>query len=213
MAALGPESLPFTGFGTVFLDADLDGDLDLLVVNGRVRRGPPIAGAVPLGVDRPEYWRNYAEPNLLFENLGDLRFENRSAAAGELCRRVEVSRAALAGDLDRDGDLDVVVTNCNGPARLYRNNIGDGGSWLQVRVLQTSGGDALGAIVSIEFDGRTLAAPVTSALSYLSAVEPAVHFGLSGADTVERLEIRWPDAKRQLLEQLPARRRVLVYRR
>jgi len=212
-AALGPESLPFTGFGTVFFDADLDGDLDLLVVNGRVRRGPPIAGAVPLGANRPEYWRNYAEPNLLFENLGDLRFENRSAAAGELCRRVEVSRAALAGDLDRDGDLDVVVTNCNGPARLYRNNIGDGGSWLQARVLQASGGDALGAIVSIEFDGRTLAAPVTSALSYLSAVEPAVHFGLGGADTVERLEIRWPDAKRQLLEQLPARRRVLVYRR
>jgi hypothetical protein len=214
-SGLGPPSLPFTGFGTTFLDADLDGDLDLLVANGRVRRGPRLAPE-RAGEALSDYWRDYAEPNLYFENGGDGRFRDASEAAGELASRVEVSRGLAAGDLDLDGDLDVLLTNCNGPARLYRNLADGRGRWLAVAVREADGRAAIGARVVAEAQAlekaRRQVRVLTATDGYLTAVEPVAHFGLGPSRGPVRVEVTWPDGARQAYPGLALDRRYLIVR-
>jgi len=211
-SGLGPPSLPFTGFGTGFLDADLDGDLDLLVANGRVARGPPLAPERE-GEALSGYWRDYAEPNLYLENLGDGRFVDSSEAAGTLASRVEVSRSVLPGDLDLDGDPDAVLTSCNGPARLYRNLADRRGRWLAVRALGPEGRvDAIGASVVAEAGGRRRVRTIAATDGYLSGVEPVAHFGLGRSAAPVRLEVTWPDGSRETHEGLAPDRRYVVLR-
>lgn len=211
-SGLGAPSMPFTGFGATFLDADLDADLDLLVANGRVRRGPRLA-AERAGEALSGYWRDYAEPNLFLENDGGGRFTDTSAAAGGLCSRIEVSRAVLTGDVDLDGDLDVLLTNCNGPARLYRSGAEGMGGWLSVRPLDSAGRRAqIGATVVARAGGRGQVRTVTATDSYLAAVEPIAHFGLGGAEGPVDVEVTWPGGTREIHAGLAANRRYIVLR-
>ncbi len=115
-AGLAAPSTPFTGFGTALFDADNDGDLDLAVVNGAVKRRPETLS------DRDNwFWRGYAEPNLLLLNDGGGRFTDASAASGDFGAALEVSRGLVPFDLEGDGDLDLLVSDLEGPARIYRN--------------------------------------------------------------------------------------------
>jgi len=123
---LGAPSLPYTGFGTGFFDYDQDGDLDLAVVNGRVTRGPLL-----FQKDSSGYWDDYAEPNLLFENDGTGHYRNVSDVAGKFTSDIENSRGLAFGDIDNDGDIDLLITNGGGPARLFRNDVSSKGHWLQ----------------------------------------------------------------------------------
>ncbi len=209
-AGLGSDSLPFTGFGTGFFDYDQDGDLDLLVVNGRVRRGldSPVATTASTVLTSARelalFHRDYAEPNLLFENDGTGKFHNRSASAGVLCSRIAVSRGAMFGDVDRDGDLDVVLTNCNGPASLFRNDIPKKGHWITIRAFDPAlNRDAIGAQVHVEAGGKTYTRSVTRAFSYLASSQPTAHFGVGDAHRVDRVTIAWPDGSK---EQFPPMR-------
>ncbi len=203
-AGLGPASLAHTGFGTAFFDADLDGDLDLVMVNGRVRRGASLIDRSERRRDWrvepsvPAAFRDYAEPNLFF--LGDGRggFREASERAGRLAGTVEVSRGVAAGDLDGDGDLDILVTNCGGTARLYRNDVPDPGHWLKVRAVDPSlGRDALGAAVEVHAGGRGQLRPILSSTSYLMATEPEAHFGLGDAERFEGITVIWPGGARE----------------
>ncbi len=214
-SGLGPAGLPFTGFGTALLDADQDGDLDLAAVNGRVRRGASLAERA----DRRQEWQveasvppllaDYAEPNQLFLNDGSGVFADAGARAGDLAARAEVSRGLLPGDIDGDGDLDLVVTNCGGRARLYRNDAPGAGNWLSVRAIDPAlRRDALGAVVVLRAGDRSYVRPVISGLSYLSAVEPAVHFGLGGAARFDGLTVVWPDGTREAFPGGEAGRRI-----
>jgi hypothetical protein len=199
---LAASSVPYTGFGTVFFDADNDGDLDLAVVNGGVKRRPAdLAG-------RSDWtWSAYAEPNLYFENRlrdeGALHFVDRSAEVGDYATAVEVSRGLLAADLDDDGDLDLVVTNLEGPARVYRNDlVAPGGGWLELRVVDPElRREALGARVSIHTTTRTLVRHVAPAGGYLTSGEARIHVGLARGEEVRGLEVRWPTGE---LERFPA---------
>lgn len=194
-AGLDPPSLPMTGFGTGWFDFDNDGDLDLLAVNGAVRRldrarsGDSAAAREAAGTGHE---RRFGQPNQLFRNLGDGRFEDASPLGGPAFAAYEVSRGAAFGDVDNDGDTDVLITNNGGPARLLMNLVGQGGGWIGLRLVTADGNrDALGSVVHVALDdGRLLMRRVHAAMSYASSSDPRVLVGLGDAG-VEDVRVHW----------------------
>ncbi len=188
-AGMMASDLQLTGFGTGFSDFDHDGDLDIAVVNGRVARGPAL---LPGG-----FWDQYAQRNLLFRNDGTGRFEDVTASAGAFGAVPAVSRGLAFGDLDGDGDLDMVVSRHDNSLAVHRNDApGPGTHWLLVRAV-TGRRDALGAELRLSAGGRTQLRLVLAGYSYLSSNDPRAHFGLADADRVDSLEVRWPSGRRE----------------
>jgi hypothetical protein len=187
-SGLGPPSLPFTSFGTVDLDYDSDGWLDLFVASGAVATIPEQAARhdpLPL-----------KQSNQLFRNLGSGRFVEVTAAAGDV-GRLNVGRGAAVGDLDNDGDPDLVVTRNHERPQVLVNALA-APAWVGLRLLTGSPGrDALGARAALRLaDGRTLWRRVRTDGSYLSASDPRLLFGLGhpAAAAVE-LAVTWPDGR------------------
>jgi hypothetical protein len=200
-------SMPTTGFGTVALDVELDGDLDLFVANGSVNRGDPWPGT-----DVPSPWDRYAEPNHLWLNDG-AGFVLAGDAGGTLTARVEVSRGAAAGDVDGDGDLDLLLANVQGPARLYRNDAPRRGRWLLVRPIEPArGGIALGSTVTVRAGERRFLRAVSGGASYLSSCDPRAHFGLGPVERVDEIVVRWADGSRERFPGGAPDREVVVVR-
>ena len=197
-AALGVASRAYTGFGTSWIDYDNDGWLDLLVVNGAAET---IEARARAGDVYP-----LDQSDQLFRNMGDGTFEDVSGAAGEAFRHLAVSRGAAFGDLDNDGDTDVVVIDNSGRARLLINEVGALRPWLGLRLVDDRG-DVLGARAVAELDdGRRLHRRTHVAASYLSANDPRVLFGLGTASTVRRLTVQWPNGARERFGDLEPRR-------
>jgi hypothetical protein len=192
-AGLGAPSLPFTGFGTALADFDHDGEIDLWVSNGRV-------GREDIGTEGDPF----AEPDHLYRGLGGTRFELLSASVSGVGRTIDNSRGAAFGDYDYDGDVDALVIENGGAARLHRNRAA-GGGWLQLGVL-FEGSHALGARVEIEADGSRRAGVVQRAYSYGASHDPRVHFGLGTAERVEELHVRTVDGGSLTLHDLPGSR-------
>jgi hypothetical protein len=185
-SGLGPPSIPLTGFGTAWFDLDNDGWLDLLTVNGAVTA---LEDARTGDVYQP-----YRERNQLFRNLGNGRFEEVSGRAGAAFDFEGVGRGAAFGDVDNDGDVDVLVTYNSGPARLLINDIGNRAHWLGLRL---QGGrpprDVFGARVGVRVAERpTLWRQVTTAGSYCSANDPRIVVGLGEAREVDLVRVEWP---------------------
>jgi hypothetical protein len=200
-------SMPTTGFGVVALDVELDGDLDLFVANGSVNRGDPWPGA-----DVTPPWDRYAEPNHLWINDGR-EFDLAGALGGTLTSLVEVTRGAAAGDADGDGDLDLVVANVQGPARLYRNDAPRKGRWLLVRPIEPAhGGIALGSTVTVRAGERAFLRAVSGGVSYLSSSDPRAHFGLGPVERVDEIVVRWSDGTRERFPGSAPDREVVVVR-
>ena len=188
-AGLAAPSTPYTGFGTAFFDADNDGDLDLAVVNGAVKRRPAALS------DRDDwFWRGYAEPNLLILGDGAGAFVDVSAASGDYGAALDVGRALVPFDLEGDGDLDLLVSNLEGPARIYRNESAAGpAGWVSLRVVDPNlRRTALGASVVAWIDGRPVRRRVLPLGGYLTGGEAPMHIGLGDAAGVERFEVTWP---------------------
>ena len=180
-------SLPSTGFGTAWLDADNDGWLDLLTVNGAVTQKVGAAG--------PHDTFSLQQRNQLFRNTGQRRFEDVTGRAGAIFRQADVGRGAAFGDLDNDGDPDVVVGNASGPLRLLVNGIGQQKHWIGLRL---TGGemrrDMVGARVAIvRSDGVTLWRRARSDGSYASANDPRVLAGLGDLPAPPTVRVQWPD--------------------
>ena len=183
---LGTPSWGFTGFGAGWLDFDNDGWLDVLVVNGAVVL---IDELVQQGDPYPLH-----QENQLFRNTAQGGFEDVSARAGPAFRISEVSRGAAFGDVDNDGDTDVLIVNNAGPARLLINRSGQDRHWIGLRLLTREGRDALGAWVGVfPGDGSSRWRRVRVAGSYGSSNDPRVLVGLGDVAEVDRVEIRWPD--------------------
>ena len=182
-SGLGDPSWPFTAFGTEFLDVDGDGLLDLLTVNGAVR----MDAEQTQGTEDP-----FAQHNQLFRNLGGGRFEEITANAGQVFQRAEVSRGAAFGDLDNDGDTDVVITNIEGPARVLINSRENNGSWLGLRLLAKNGLDVQGAVVGFNTStGRTLWRHANPAGSYASANDGRALASVQAPERIESVVVRW----------------------
>jgi hypothetical protein len=205
-SGLASSSMEYTGFGIAAVDLELDGDLDLYIGNGRVMRGPANADA---GLPSP--WDELAEPNLLYVNDGEGRFTAAGPEADTLLAPVEVTRGVAAGDLDGDGDLDLVVANTQGPLRVYRNDVPRAGTWLLVRVLE-AGRDALGARVFVTCGERRQRRIVSPAVGYLTAHDVRVHFGLGARAAYDSIEVHWPDGGRERFPGGPAERSITLAR-
>jgi len=193
---LAAPSKGFTGFGTAWLDYDNDGWLDLLIVNGNVRTIPHLARAgdpYPLG-----------QPNQLLANRGDGSFRDVTRQAGKAFSLAEVSRGAAFGDVDNDGDTDILVTNNSGRARLLINNVGNRNHWLGLRLLDRSNRDALGTRIAVHrTSGATLWRRARSDASYASANDPRVLVGLGAAADIEGVVVYWPSGRVEAWTALP----------
>ncbi len=190
-AGLAGPSIPFTGFGTGFFDFDNDGDLDIAVANGRIARGPLL-----IHNESASYWDPYAESNFLFQNDGAGHFQNVSQRAGAFWSAVENSRSLAFADIDNDGDIDLLVNNCGGPARLYRNETNDKAHWLLIRALDpVLKRDAIGATITAEVAGKKIVRLVAPGYSYLCGNDPRAHFGLGRATSVDQIRVQWPGGK------------------
>jgi hypothetical protein len=181
---LGPLSMGYTGFGTAWIDYDNDGWLDLVTANG----------AVSLKPSRGSHPFPYDERNGLFRNLANGRFEDVTARAGDVFALSEVSRGACFGDIDNDGDTDVLATNNAGPVRLLINNVGNRRHWLGVRLVGSrTRRDMLGARVAVQSGARTLWRRARSDGSYASANDPRVLVGLGESAGSARIRVVWPN--------------------
>ncbi len=192
-ANVAAPSLPYLGWGTGFADFDNDGLLDIFVANGHVY--PQI--------DRFGVGTKYLQRKQLFKNLGTGRFRDVSdeVAGGLLIEKS--SRGAAFGDIDNDGDIDVLVINMNDRPTLLRNDTIAGNNWITLKLVAKSGNrDAIGARVSLEQEGSVQVSEVRSGGSYLSQNDMRVHFGLGGRTNVPPVKVRWPDGAVEWFDHL-----------
>lgn len=196
-AGVGLASKNSLGFGCAFLDADLDGWLDLAVANGHIDDTVRnIRGNV-----------GYAQPPFLFLNNGKRNFRNVAAEIGGGFDQPKVGRGLAYADFDRDGDLDLLLTTNNGPAYLYRNDQLAGNRSIRFRLVGTkSNRDGIGAIVHTVSGGLSQSRMVKSGSSYLSQSELPLTFGLEKRDRVERVVINWPSGRTEEFTNLSAGR-------
>jgi enediyne biosynthesis protein E4 len=176
------------GFGCFFFDPDLDGSLDLLVANGHIDAGRNIEHAQP--------------PHLFLNRRGSFR----DVAAGEFAKP-KIGRGAAYGDIDNDGDQDVLIATNGGPAYLYRNDVTSGNRSLRLRLIGTaSNRDGIGATVRIEAGDLKSARTVKSGSSYLSQSELPLTFGLGRRSAADLVVIRWPNGRTEEYRNLKAGR-------
>jgi enediyne biosynthesis protein E4 len=188
-----PTYIPMS-WGAALADLDDDGDLDLAVANGHIY---PQVDDVPDSL-------TYRQRNLLFENEGGGHFEDVTGNAGPGFSVVESSRGLSAGDYDNDGDLDLLVSNLDQPPSLLRNDSA-GGHWLTVVCEAPPGqGPLIGTRVIVTAGRTTMVRDIASSASYLSVHDPRPHFGLGAAQSVNRVEVRWPDGTRTVRENVSA---------
>jgi enediyne biosynthesis protein E4 len=182
-----------SGFGTRFMDYDNDGHLDLFIANGHVLDNIQLYHAET----------RYAEPKLMFRNTGAGIFENVSDQLGPDFVLPRVSRGAAVGDFDNDGDLDILVSNNGQPPQLLRNDGGNFNHWLQLFLIGTrSNRDAVGARVKVTAGDLILYNERKGGMSYQSAQDPRLHFGLGQCSTVDQIEIKWPSGELTSLKNL-----------
>jgi enediyne biosynthesis protein E4 len=194
----------YVEWGAGLTDFDNDGLADLLYVTGSVY---------------PEIERSLAQyphrgPRIVFRNSDGTRFEDVTAASGEGATTPHSSRGAAFGDVDNDGDVDVLVMNMNEPPSLLRNDYRGSHGWVQVALEgRRSNRSAIGATVTVTADGRRQARAVLSQSSYYSHDDLRLHFGIGAAARVDSIEVRWPDGQVQQLTNVEPRRLVKIAER
>ena len=203
-AGLGTPSAKSLTFSSFFFDYNLDGLPDVFALNGHV--------ADDISILQPSV--KYAEPPLLFRNKGNGRFEDVSEKVGASFRQAVVGRGAAYLDFDNDGDLDLVLTSSNGPARLLRNDNGNSNDMLRVKAIGTrSNRDAIGARITIrQPNGSHQLQMVKSGSSYLSQSELPLTFGLGRPQTGKTvsLEIVWPSGHREAIAAIQPNQSIVV---
>jgi hypothetical protein len=201
-SGMGPVTLPFLGFGVAFMDYDNDTDLDVAIANGHV-------------LDNAGLFRStskYAQRKLLLRNEGKGRFAEVGRQAGPGFALEKVSRALVTGDIDNDGDLDLLVSNNGQPADLLQNEAnGRSGNAVLVRLRgRESNRDGIGARLTATIGSRRLVREVRAGSSYLGQNDNRVHLGLGGSMAIDRLEIRWPSGRVEIVKAVSAQAVVTI---
>jgi enediyne biosynthesis protein E4 len=194
LAGLGEVTLPFLGWGTLFIDYDNDGWNDVMIVNGHVYPS----------VDDHQWGTTYRQQPLLFRNLKNGKFERVGAAPGSALAYAWCSRGLAAGDLDGDGRVDLVINNVDTKPAVLKNVTTEVGHWLELRLIgdvaKKSPRDATGAIAYLTAAGVRQRQDVVSGASYASQSDETLHFGLGTTTIIEKLEIRWPDGSTESVD-------------
>ena len=192
---IGYSTYHASGFGTRFMDYDNDGRRDLFMANGHVLDN----------IERYHADTHYAEPKFMFRNMGGGIFQNVSNLLGPDFQLPRVSRGAAIADFDNDGDLDILVNNNGQAAQLLRNDGGNVNHWLQIFLIGTkSNRDGVGARVKVSAGDLVLVDQRKGGMSYQSAQDPRLHFGLGQHTKVDAIEIRWPSGMVTKLGNLKA---------
>jgi hypothetical protein len=199
-SGLGRSSVLNSAFGARFVDYDNDGWKDLLLVNGHV-------------LDNVSLYRadvQYAEKKILYRNVQG-RFDNVSDQAGSPFARPTVGRGLALGDYDNDGHVDFLVSNNGQSPELIHNESQDGNNWLGVRLIGVaSNRDGVGARLKVVAGALTQYDQAKGGMSYLSASDPRIYFGLGSAKQVDRLVVEWPSGKTDALDNLQVNRIVTL---
>ena len=192
-----------TGWGAGLIDLNHDGELDFALANGLVI--PCHSRFPPHGEDKfqvrhdkivdPEaFWRDYADQNVLLMGLEDGTFRDATDQGGDFCAAVGSGRALIHGDIDNDGDIDLLITNCGGKAKLYRNDMPKTGRWLMVRVVDPERKrDAYGAEIILRANGKIFSGHANPGSSFLASNDVRVHFGLGICENYDEIVVKWPD--------------------
>jgi hypothetical protein len=189
-SGLAVDSRPLTGWGTAFADFDHDGRLDIIVTNGHIR-------------EEPTQKFLYDNPPLLWRNRGDGRFLNVTNSAGPYFTTNHQGRGLAVGDLDGDGDLDVVIVHHHRPSVVLWNETKSNHHFLKIRLKgRAKNLQAIGAKVIVEVNAQKLVRTIDGGGSYISGNEFTIHFGLGAATKVDRVEIVWPSGSKQTRENL-----------
>lgn len=185
-AGISVASGQFVGWSSSFFDYDNDGDPDIFKTNGELKH-------------------LYGQEDQLFENEKDGKFKDVSIDKGTYFKEEHVGRGACIGDYDNDGDLDIFVVNLDNPSIFLRNNKGNQNNWIGLNLIGTkSNRDAIGARIKLTAGSKIQTAQKKSTTGYLSQNDPRVHFGLLKNVKVDKIEIKWPSGKFQVLENIKA---------
>lgn len=200
-AHLGDESFLFVGFGTRFFDFDNDGNLDIFIANGHIIDN--IAQVTDI--------LTYAQRNQLFHNNGNGTFSEVSFNSGTYFQHESVSRGAIFGDFDNDGDCDIVTTQVNQPPQLLRNEGGNHQNWLRVKLVGViSNRDGIGARLTLTSGSRSWVQEVRAGSSIMCSNDPRCLFGLSDYAAIDRLEVLWPSGIVQVIENLLPNQEIVI---
>jgi enediyne biosynthesis protein E4 len=178
-----------------FFDFDNDGWSDIFIANGHVYS--QIASRT--------LHLTYREPKILYRNLGNGRFEDVSAKAGAAITADNIGRGCAFGDVDNDGDVDIIISNLDGPPTLLRNDGGNRNNWMLITCVGTrSNRSAIGTRVKVATAGHTQTDEVMSGSGYYSQNDLRLHFGLGRATRADAVEVAWPSGIKETLRDLPA---------
>ena len=191
----------YLGFGAAFLDFDNDGWKDIYLANGHVYAQ----------LAERKLHVSYKQPSLLYRNRGNGRFDDVSSASGSGITSARVSRGCAFGDLDNDGDLEIVVNNLDAPPSILRNDGGNRNHSLLVKCVGTrSNRSGIGARVKVTVAGRDQIGEVMSGSSYYSHNDLRLHFGMGTANRADWVEVQWPSGTKDALENLQANQIVWI---
>jgi hypothetical protein len=188
----------YVQWGLAFLDFDQDGRKDVFIADGHVY---PV-------VDTVSGNEHFKQPRQLYWNLGGQQFYDMSSTGGPGITALHSSRGIAVGDLDNDGEMEIVIVNLFEPPSLLKN-FGEKGNSLLVQALTVSGRDAIGARITVSAGGRKQIDEVRSGGYYISSGDFRCHFGL-GKETIADVTVRWPQGKVESFPGVPGNRWVVI---